>query len=314
MLERRIKRAARALAGILLGGTVATISEVAVGAGGDCEQLVSRFSASIKTDNLSQIVASGSPIISSGACSSSTRGDVARRLALFHLAEAAKVDDRSGSDRDRLKLLVEGERFSKPWQLMAAIGDTYRSVKNADGVIDHQSAGRAYQDALLDINDKQAVPNPPPSDVIKRLIRLAQQSRLLAEQYSPMALTLSRDVRGVAVEAVPLPIQFVRDSHKMTQRGLAYSEELSTGLASQGRPAITLVGHTDPEGSASHNDALSLRRAEAVRDYLVQKGYQPPMISVAGVGSRDPLKVVDERQYSVAQIYQMNRRVEVRFR
>ena len=52
---------------------------------------------------------------------------------------------------------------------------------------------------------------------------------------------------------------------------------------------ISVNGHTDDVGSAEYNQKLSERRAQAVRDYLVQAGLQPEILSVTGHGKSLPL-------------------------
>lgn len=57
------------------------------------------------------------------------------------------------------------------------------------------------------------------------------------------------------------------------------------------RPDIALVveGHTDAVGDAGYNEALSQRRAAAVRDFLVAGGVEPSRLQVVGRGEREPL-------------------------
>jgi outer membrane protein OmpA-like peptidoglycan-associated protein len=52
---------------------------------------------------------------------------------------------------------------------------------------------------------------------------------------------------------------------------------------------ISVNGHTDDVGSAEYNKKLSQRRAQAVRDYLVQAGLSPEILSVEGHGKSLPL-------------------------
>lgn len=52
---------------------------------------------------------------------------------------------------------------------------------------------------------------------------------------------------------------------------------------------IVVVGHADPIGSPSFNDALGLRRAETVRDLLVVNGVAPGTIAVMSKGQREPV-------------------------
>lgn len=50
---------------------------------------------------------------------------------------------------------------------------------------------------------------------------------------------------------------------------------------------VRIIGHADASGTPAANQALSVRRAESVRDYLVGKGADPAMLVVEGVGSQD---------------------------
>jgi OmpA family len=56
-----------------------------------------------------------------------------------------------------------------------------------------------------------------------------------------------------------------------------------------GSSRITATGHTDSSGPNSYNMALSLRRANAVRDALMQQGVPATAISVVGRGEEELL-------------------------
>ncbi len=58
---------------------------------------------------------------------------------------------------------------------------------------------------------------------------------------------------------------------------------------SGGQPQISTVGYTDTSGPRDYNMALSLRRANAVKDALVQQGVPSTAITVAGRGEDDLL-------------------------
>jgi OmpA-OmpF porin, OOP family len=51
---------------------------------------------------------------------------------------------------------------------------------------------------------------------------------------------------------------------------------------------IEVDGHTDNSGTASYNMALSLKRAEAVKDYFVSRGIDPKRLSTKGFGFTKP--------------------------
>lgn len=69
---------------------------------------------------------------------------------------------------------------------------------------------------------------------------------------------------------------------------------------------ITVEGHTDSVGSEESNQALSQRRAEAVRDYLSGRGVPGERLEVAARGESAPLATND-----TAAGRQQNRRVEL---
>lgn len=52
---------------------------------------------------------------------------------------------------------------------------------------------------------------------------------------------------------------------------------------------ILIEGHTDAVGSNDVNDALSLKRAESVRQYLIKSGISPNKMQIKGFGKRKPL-------------------------
>ena len=63
---------------------------------------------------------------------------------------------------------------------------------------------------------------------------------------------------------------------------------------------VTVVGHTDAKGSDAYNEALGMRRADAVRNYIIAQGYPASQVGPAeSRGERDMLPGVDP--YSVEQ-------------
>lgn len=79
---------------------------------------------------------------------------------------------------------------------------------------------------------------------------------------------------------------------------------------------IGLVGHADHIGSDAANDALALRRAETVRDYIAERGVQARTITVESRGSREPVVGACDGLGRVERIACLapNRRVEVMLR
>ena len=72
------------------------------------------------------------------------------------------------------------------------------------------------------------------------------------------------------------------------------SDEAKTLLAPQDQPnmdenkTILVRGHTDRKGSESYNQNLSIRRAKAVKEYLVSLGHAADSIHIEGFGQAQP--------------------------
>jgi outer membrane protein OmpA-like peptidoglycan-associated protein len=65
--------------------------------------------------------------------------------------------------------------------------------------------------------------------------------------------------------------------------------QVTTALLAVRARNLIVEGHTDSQGSESYNQGLSQRRADAVRDYLVQKGYPADRIQSRGMGKGNPI-------------------------
>ncbi|MES2756209.1 MAG: OmpA family protein [Pseudomonadota bacterium] len=71
--------------------------------------------------------------------------------------------------------------------------------------------------------------------------------------------------------------------------GKAALDGLVANLAGMNTEAIVTVGHTDSIGTDAYNQKLSLRRAEAVKAYLVSKGIEASRVYVEGKGESQPV-------------------------
>ena len=69
----------------------------------------------------------------------------------------------------------------------------------------------------------------------------------------------------------------------------ALAETLGQIRAVYPYPAIRVVGHTDSIGSDAVNDELSMRRAEAVKAWLIGAAIPPSVVFAEGRGKREPV-------------------------
>jgi len=99
------------------------------------------------------------------------------------------------------------------------------------------------------------------------------------------------------------------DTNKATIRPESFvllDQVASTLLDHPELARVRVEGHTDSRGSAAYNLDLSQRRADSVRDYLVERGVAPSRLEAVGFGETEPL---DTRETPEA--WAKNRRVDL---
>jgi outer membrane protein OmpA-like peptidoglycan-associated protein len=107
--------------------------------------------------------------------------------------------------------------------------------------------------------------------------------------------------------SLDMEIYFDFNSATVTPRAMPDLERLGSALVS---PALResrflIAGHTDAKGNAQYNKVLSQRRAEAVRQFLMQRfKIDPSRLDAVGYG-KERLKVVDSPNDAA------NRRVQI---
>ena len=102
-------------------------------------------------------------------------------------------------------------------------------------------------------------------------------------------------------------VTFLAGSTELTPEAKSVLDDAYTALAGQTNLKVEVGGHTDSSGADAVNLALSQRRAESVRQYLVGKGIAADRLVAKGYGEAQP--VADNK---TAQGRSANRRVELK--
>lgn len=110
---------------------------------------------------------------------------------------------------------------------------------------------------------------------------------------------------------IPVPITFMTDETKLTENGARAAALLAEYLRLKRPTGISLSGHADARGPDGYNMRLSLRRLETIQRYLRAAGYTGEL-SLVPRGKRDPYQGIDRKRLPRHQIYQADRRVELR--
>jgi OmpA-OmpF porin, OOP family len=96
------------------------------------------------------------------------------------------------------------------------------------------------------------------------------------------------------------------DKSVLKPEGRAKLDDLISKVKDINLEVIIAVGHTDSVGTDAYNQRLSVRRAEAVKAYLVSKGIEKNRVYTEGKGEKQP--VADNK---TAEGRAKNRRVEI---
>jgi outer membrane protein OmpA-like peptidoglycan-associated protein len=102
-------------------------------------------------------------------------------------------------------------------------------------------------------------------------------------------------------------ITFERGKHKLMDESMGELESIYQMLKENPKMKIKLEGHTDNRGNAKANLALSKKRVEEVKKFLVNKGIASNRISIKAYGGSKPIFIGDSEEER-----EKNRRVEMR--
>lgn len=107
---------------------------------------------------------------------------------------------------------------------------------------------------------------------------------------------------------IPEAALFAFDSAELTAEGKKNIDERIEELEPEIAKAHSgiIIGHTDSTGSAEYNLGLSMRRAQAVSDYLVSTGVDAAILREVGRGEEEPVASNDTEEGRA-----QNRRVQV---
>jgi outer membrane protein OmpA-like peptidoglycan-associated protein len=108
---------------------------------------------------------------------------------------------------------------------------------------------------------------------------------------------------------VSFTLYFTTGTTELTPQSKAALAQVRERIKSFPAAQVTVVGHTDRVGTPESNDALSLKRAGAIREVLVGIGIARDAIEIVGRGERELLV-----QTADGKAEERNRRVEIKLR
>jgi OOP family OmpA-OmpF porin len=197
--------------------------------------------------------------------------------------------------RDRLVRALTPGRDAFPRDAARAQADYDCWILNA--AVASQAQAAAQCRASLDVtlsrleSEVQAIPQTPTT--------AATPATSAPTTATPTAVTPTTPTPATPVPATPGPqssssaksptylVNFAFNSTTLTPYAMSVLQRAIADARAGGQPKIEVVGHTDTSGGEDYNLHLSIRRAEVVRDALVDLGARREAIETAGAGETD---------------------------
>ncbi|HMU64871.1 MAG: OmpA family protein [Nitrosomonas sp.] len=170
---------------------------------------------------------------------------------------------------------------------------------NDRGAVSRNSTGLCWRTGFW--TEEMAIPECDPDDTPP--VEKQAATPAPAPLTSPEKITLSADAL------------FDFDKAVLKPQGKASLDEFVGKLNMISYDLVIAVGHTDRLGSDEYNKRLSIRRAEAVKGYLVSKGISADRVFTDGKGESDPVTGDtcrgEKRTKALIDCLQPDRRVEI---
>ena len=223
-------------------------------------------------------------------------------------AIAAAEARRKQTDAEAAALRQQAEDATQ--QAQAALAETQQANAKAQAAqAEAQQAQVAAQQAQAAAQKAQAAAQQTQSqldDARKELVQRDAEARQLRIQNELNRIASTRrEPRGLVVS---LSSGILFDSGKSSLKPGAKSTltRIAKQIATEPSLTIAVEGHTDNVGGRARNQALSEKRSNAVRDYLIASGIPTDHITASGKGEESPL-VTNKTPVG----RQRNRRVEL---
>ena len=208
------------------------------------------------------------------------------------LDKAEKSFEDEGVDPPTPDLAYIAERKA---QIAEAAASKLAAERDAD------KANKMFKDAQLDgfdkvkgeLNKERQAGEKTKAELEneKKELGVEKVARAEAERKAAAAMASLAEVAKVKEESRGMVITlsggvlFATGKYDLLPIARDKLDEVAKALIDQGYKSMLVEGHTDSKGKASDNDTLSLKRAEAVRTYLVSRGIPSDKIRASGLGS-----------------------------
>jgi outer membrane protein OmpA-like peptidoglycan-associated protein len=148
----------------------------------------------------------------------------------------------------------------------------------------------------------------PNTDQVRVVEKIIHDTIYVEKNSKVDTVTYVDETTNTTVKMLSLPnVQFEKNKTKLLPSSIPQLNELVAYLIENKDVSAEIIGRTDADGDAEANRILSQRRAEAVRQYLIQNSIAAKRVKATGKGESEPVT-----ENNTAEGRAMNRRVEVK--
>lgn len=248
---------------------------------------------------------------SQGPAANLVPSDLHKAHEALNDAEAAFADDPRGYHTKDLAYVAQ--RKAELAQALAMSASDQKSTAAANS--QYQTAQDAIMldtKARLGASQSDLAASQTAVALTAEQLKTSEAARLAADKRASDAVAALAKLAAVKEEARGLVITlsgsvlFLSDEATLASGATTRLTDVANALLATKERTILIEGHTDAQGTDAYNLDLSQRRAEAVRSFLVQKGYDAALIRAVGIGESRPVG-----DNATAEGRANNRRVEI---
>ncbi|MFA4827655.1 MAG: OmpA family protein [Thermodesulfovibrionales bacterium] len=233
------------------------------------------------------------------------KSENAGALGAMAVDKASKDKANADFQKKQTELVKQGKQdlIDSEKQGKQDLSDSEKRTAAAQAELDKRAAVQATKDkADADFQRQQAAvqanKDKADADFQKKQTEIVQQGKqdlIDSEKRTAEALTALAAIAAVKEEERGLVVTlsgsvlFRSGKSALLSSAQVKLDQVANALLSVRARNLIVEGHTDSQGSESYNQGLSQRRAEAVRDYLVQRGYPSDRIQARGKGEGNPI-------------------------
>ncbi len=119
--------------------------------------------------------------------------------------------------------------------------------------------------------------------------RLDAESRAAAAESTVAKLAaVKEDARGLVI-TLSGGVLFASNKSELLPAAQNRLNKVTDALLTMKERKLSIEGYTDSQGSSSYNQVLSQQRADAVRSYIISRGYSADLIQAQGIGEDRPV-------------------------